>query len=58
MSSEMSLLHLDYDEISEKVLIGQGRFGKIFKSKFNLEFVALKVMDYVGKEDIKRKLNF
>ena len=54
----MSLLHLDYDEISEKVLIGQGRFGKIFKSKFNLEFVALKVMDYVGKEDIKKKLNF
>ena len=59
MSSEMSLLHFDYNEASEKVLIGQGEYGKIFKSKFNSEFVALKVMDYIDEKDIKKlaKLN-
>ena len=52
----MSLLHLDYDDISEKVLIGQGGYGKIFKSKFNLDFVALKVMeDWVFDGTIHRR---
>ena len=30
MSSEISLLHFDYDEVSEKVLIGQRGYGKNF----------------------------
>ena len=55
MSSEMSLLHFDYDEVSEKMLIGQGGYGTIFKGKFNSEFVGLKVMDYVDEEDIKKE---
>ena len=58
MSSEKSLLHFDYDEVSEKVLIGQGGNGKIFKGKFNSEFVALKVMDYIDEEDIKKEAKF
>ena len=58
MSSEMSLLHFDYNEASEKVLIGQGEYGKIFKSKFNSEFVALKVMDYIDEKDIKKEAKF
>ena len=58
MSSEMSLLHFDYEELSEKVLIGQGGYGKIFKGKFNWELVTLKVMDYVDEEDIKNEVKF
>ena len=58
MSSEKSLLHFDYDEVSEKVLIGQGGNRKIFKGKFNSEFVALKVMDYIDEEDIKKEAKF
>ena len=58
MSSEMSLLHFDYNEASEKVLIGQGEYGKIFKSKFNSEFVALKVMGYIDEKDIKKEAKF
>ena len=58
MSSEMSLLHFDYNEASEKVLIGQGEYGKIFKSKFNSEFVALKVMDYIDEKDLKKEPKF
>ena len=58
MTSEMSLLHFNYDEVSEKVLIGQGGYGKIFKDKFNSEVVALKVMDYVDEEGIKKEAKF
>ena len=58
MSSEMSLLHFDYDEVAEKVLIGQGGYGKIFKGKFNSELVALKVMDDVDEEDVKEEVKF
>ena len=43
---------------SEKVLIGKGGYGRVFKGKFNLEFVALKVMDYIDKEDIKKEAKF
>ena len=45
MSTKISLLHFDDDEVSEKILIGQGRHGKIFKGKFYSEFVVLKVME-------------
>ena len=55
MSSEMSLLHFEYNKVSRKVLIAQRLYGKIFKGKFNLEAVALKVVDYKDKEDIKNK---
>ena len=58
MSSQISLLHFNYSEASEKVLIGQGGYGRLFKGKFNLEFVALKVMDYIDKEDIKKEAKF
>ena len=54
----MSLLHFDYNEASEKVLIGQGECGKIFESKFNSEFVALKVMDYIDEKDLKKEPKF
>ena len=40
------------------MLIGQGGYGKIFKGKFNSEFEALKVMDYVDEEDIKKEATF
>ena len=58
MSNQISLLHFNYNEVSEKVLIGQGGYGRVFKGKFNLEFVALKVMDYIDKEDIKKEAKF
>ena len=45
MSSKMSLLHFDYDEVSEKVLISQGGHGEIFKGKLYSESVMLKQMD-------------
>ena len=54
----MSRLYFDYDEISEKVLIGRGGYGKIFKGKFNSEFVELKVMDYIDEEIIKMEAKF
>ena len=57
MSSKMSLLHFDYDEVSEKVLISQGGHGEIFKGKLYSEFVMLKQMDYV-EEDIKKETKF
>ena len=33
MSTEMLPPHFEYDDVSEKVLIGQGGYGKIFKEK-------------------------
>ena len=58
MSSEMSLLHFDYDEVAEKVLIGQRGYGKIFNGKFNSKLVAFKVMDDVDEENIKKEAKF
>ena len=58
MSTEMLPPHFEYDDVSDKVLIGQGGYGKIFKGKRGSELVALKVMDYVDDEDIKKETKF
>ena len=44
MSTEMLPPHFEYDDVSDKVLIGQGGYGKIFKGKRDSELAALKVM--------------
>ena len=58
MSTEMLPPHFEYDDVSDKVLIGQGGYGKIFKGKRDSEAVALKVMDYVDDEVIKKEAKF
>ena len=58
MSTEMLPPHFEYDDVSDKVLIGQGGYGKIFKGKRGSELVALKVMDYADDEDIKKETKF
>ena len=58
MSTEMLPPHFEYDDVSDKVLIGQGGYGKIFKGKRGSELVGLKVMDYVDDEDIKKEAKF
>ena len=40
------------------MLIGQGGYGKIFKDKFNSEFVVLKLMYYLDEEDMKKEAKF
>ena len=58
MSTEMLPPHFEYDDVSDKVLIGQGGYGELFKGKRGSELVALKVMDYVDDEDIKKEAKF
>ena len=58
MSTEMLPSHFKYDDVSDKVLIGQGGYGKIFKGKRGSELVTLKVMDYVDEEDVKKEAKF
>ena len=58
MSTEMLPPHFEYDDVSDKVLIGQGGYGELFKGKRGSELVALKVMDYVDDEDIKKCAKF
>ena len=50
--------HFEYNDVSEKVLVGIGGYGKIFKGKRGSELVALKVMDYVDDKDIKKEAKF
>ena len=58
MSTEMLPPYFEYDDVSDKVLIGQVGYGEIFKGERGSEVVALKDMDYVGAEDIKKEVNF
>ena len=58
MSTEMLPPYFEYDDVSDKVLIGQVGYGKIFKGERGSEVVALKDMDYVGAEDIKKEVKF
>ena len=51
-------MYFDYDEVKEKIVIGQEGYRKIFKGELSSEFVALKVMDYAYEEDIKKEVNF
>ena len=58
MSTEMLPPHFEYDDVSDRVLIGQAGCGKIFQGKRGSELVALKVMHYVDDEDIKKEAKF
>ena len=58
MSEEALPPQFDYNDVSNKVLIGQGSYGKIFKGKKDSESVALKVMDCVDDEDIIKEAKF
>ena len=42
----------------KKLLICQREYGENVKGKFYSEFVALKVLGYVDKEDIKKEATF
>ena len=44
MSIETLPPHFEFDNVSDKVLIVQGSYGKIFKGKRGPDLVTLKVM--------------
>ena len=52
------LFRINFQLFFSNAMCGQGEYGKNVKSKFYSEFVALKVLGYVDKEDIKKEAKF
>ena len=58
MNGDHPLKIFDYEEVLDMVMIGQGAYGKMYRSTYQSEFVVVKILEDVDLEDICQEAKF